>query len=207
MNQKQYIRLSIVLAVPALVISFWLAQQDYVFNRGQFVHCSMSDDYCYYQQMSLSELEEAANNNTLIEYNLHYPEIFLGIYDINFPIKIYLNEMYSPEEIEVTNLINSQMLETKSCSLSVVNLQCKEPLFSWASRYGRIEFINPDEKQQYINRIGEAQSHLKDYFLIRTAIGFGLFLLIAASYLIFSWLVHFIIYGAKIGKPKKRPYQ
>lgn len=207
MNQKQYIRLSIVLAVPTLILSFWLAQQDFVFNRGQFVHCSMSNDDCYYEQMPLNKLEEVANNNTLIEYKLYYPDAFLGIYDINFPMKIFLSERYSSEEVEVTNVITSKMLETTSCSLSILTLICEEPLFSWASSYGRIEFINPDENQQYIDRIGEAQSHLKDYFLIRTAIGLGIFLSIAASYLIFSWLVHFIIYGAKIGSQKKRPYQ
>lgn len=207
MNQKQYIRLSIVLAVPALIASFWLAQQDFIFNRGQLVSCSMSDDVCYYEQMSLNDLEEVSSSLNLIEYKVYYPDGFLGIYDINFPMKIFLSERYGPKEVEVTSLINSKMLETKSCSLSFLILRCEEPIFSWASSYGRIEFIDPDEKQQYIDRIREAQSHFKDYFLIRTAIGLGIFLSIAVSYLVFSWLVHFIIYGAKIGSRKKRPYQ
>lgn len=207
MNQKQYIRLSTVLAIPALIASFWLAQQDFIFNRGQFVSCSMSDDECYYEQMSLNDLEKVSSSPNLIEYNHHSPDVFLGIYDLNFPMRIYFYEMYGDKKVDVTNLVDSKILETKSCSLTGEILNCKEPVFSWVSSYGEIEFINRDEQQQYIDRIGEVYSHLKKNFLIRTAIGIGLFLSIAASYLIFSWLVHFIIYGAKIGSQKKRPYQ
>lgn len=207
MNQKQYIRLSIVLAVPALIASFWLAQQDFIFNRGQLVSCSMSDDECYYEQMSLNDLEEVSSSLNLIQYNRHSPEVFVGIYDLNFPMRIYFYERYGDKKVDVTNLVDSKMLETKSCSLTGEILNCKEPIFSWTSSFGEIEFINRDEQQQYIDRIGEAQSHLKDYFLIRAAIGLGIFLLIAASYLIFSWLVHFIIYGARIDSKQKPPYQ
>ena len=207
MNQKQYIRLSIVLAVPALIASFWLAQQDFVFNRGQFVYCSMSNGECYYERMSLNDLEEVSSGLNLIEYNHPSPDVFLGIYDINFPMKIYFHEMYGDKKVDVTNLIDSKVLEKNSCSLTGEILNCEEPIFSWASSYGEIEFINRDGQQQYIDRIGEVHSHLKSYFLIRAAIGIGLFLSIAASYLVFSWLVHFVIYGARIGSNRKRPYQ
>lgn len=210
MNQKQYIRLSIVLALPALIVSFWLAQQDFVFNRGQIVSCSMSADFCYHEQMPLSKLEEYANDNanTFIEYGVNSPDSFLAIYDFNFPVRIYFNALYTGEEIEVTDLINGKMLSREACSLSDWNLQliCKNSISPITTSVGRIEFVYPDDEAKYNNNIREAKLLFEDYSLIRMAIGLGLFLLIAASYLIFSWLIHFIIYGARIGAKKKRPY-
>lgn len=210
MNQKQYIRLSLVLAIPALVVSFWLAQQDFVFNRGQIVTCSINSDYCYHQQMPLDKVRTYAKDYNIqaIEYDKYSSEKYLGIYNVDFQIKVYLRNQYGGDEIDATNLVSARMLEANSCSLSATHtLICDEPLFSWASSYGRIEFINEDEYQQFLDRITKAQSYFEDYFLIQIAIGFGLFLSIVASYLTLSWLVHFVIYGAKIGKPKKSPYQ
>lgn len=209
MNQKQYIRLSIVLAVPALIVSFWLAQQDFVFNKGQIVTCSMDSDYCYHEQMPLNKAETYAEDYNLraIKYDTFYPETFLAIYDFNFPVKIYFNSLYKNEEIDLTDLINGKMLAEKPCMLSEMVISCEESLFPVVSSVGRIEFVYPDDEAKYIDKIREAKSHFEDYSLIRIAIGFGIFLSIAASYLIFSWLVHFIIYGAKIGSQKKRPYQ
>lgn len=211
MNQKQYVRLSIVLAVPALVVSFWLAQQDYIFNRGQLVSCSMIDGFCYQQQMPLDELEKYANDNanTFIEYGVYSPDSLLAIYDFNFPVRIYFNALYTGEEIEVTDSINGKMLSREACSLSDWNMQliCENSISPITTSLGRIEFVYPDDQEKYSNNIREAKLLFKDYSLIRIAIGFGLFLSITASYLIFSWLVHFVIYGAKIGSKKKRPYQ
>ena len=209
MNQKQYIRLSIVLAAPALIASFWLAQQDFVFNKGQIVTCSMDSDYCYHEQMPLNKAETYTEDYAItgIKYKTFYPETFLIVYDFNFPVKIYFDSLYSNEEIDVTSLINGKMLEEKPCMLSETTLRCEEGLFSFTSSFGRIEFVYPDDEVKYRSRILEAKSYFEDYFLIRIAIGFGLFLSIAASYLISSWLIHFIIYGARIGSKKKRPYQ
>lgn len=209
LNKQQYIRLSIVLAVPTLLFSFWLAQQDFLFNRGQLVSCSIGADFCYQEQMPLSELEEYATKNAdiFIEHHLSSPESLLAIYDFNLPVKIYFNSLYTNEEIEVTDLINGKMLSRKPCVLSSLELMCENSLFPTTSSVGRIEFVYSDDEAKYNDIIREAKSHFEDYFLIRTAIGSGLFLSIAASYLVFSWLVHFIIYGTKIGSQKKRPYQ
>nr|WP_181716341.1 hypothetical protein [Psychrobacter sp.]QJS05489.1 hypothetical protein [Psychrobacter sp.] len=208
MNQKQYIRLSIVLAVPALVISFWLAQQDFVFNRGQLVQCSIIKGYCYNEKMSLDDLDEIGNNNNLLTYSLNSPERLFVIYDLDLPMRFYFQSNDNGRELDITNLMNERLLAENSCSISIGNhINCEQDVFSFASSHGRLEFINPEDDATFINRINEGKSYFKDDSLIRIAISFGLFLSIAAVYLVFSWLVHFIIYGARIGKPKKRPYQ
>ena len=122
-------------------------------------------------------------------------------------MRFFFDEIHSNEERDVTGLFDIKELEAQHCYLSSLMIICKEPLFAWASTYGRIEFINPDDEQQYFDKVRAAQSYFEDYFLIRIAIGFGLFLSTMVSYLAFSWIVHFIIYGAKIGSQKKRPYQ
>jgi len=169
----------------------------------------MNSDFCYHEHMPLNEAETYAEdyNITAIKYDTFYPETFLEIYNFDFPVRIYFNSIYTDKEIDVTDFINGKMLEKKSCTLYETRLTCKESLFPNASSFGRIEFVYPDDEAKYIDKIREAKSHFEDYSLIRIAIGFGLFLLIAASYLIFSWLIHFIIYGARIGPKKKRPYQ
>lgn len=212
MNKQQYVRLSIVLAIPALVISFWLAQQDFVFSRGQFVQCSMSNNECYYEQMPLNQLDAIANDTMLIRYGSYYlpsfSERFFGIYDLDFPMRIYFANNDNGRDLDVTSLVNNRLLAKNSCGISIdKSINCEQDIFSFISSSGRIEFINPEDEMTFNRRIEEGQSYFKDDSLIRIAIGFGFFLSFAAAYLIFSWLVHFIIYGAKIGSKKKRPYQ
>lgn len=171
----------------------------------------MSDGFCYQEQMPLEKLEKYINDNakTFIEYRVYYPDSFLAIYDFNFPVRIYFEARYTNEEIDVTDLINGKMLAREDCWLSEwsLELKCKNSLFPLATSIGRIEFVYPDDEAKFANNITEAKSYFEDYSLIRVAIGFGLFLSIATSYLIFSWLVHYVIYGARIGPKKKRPYQ
>lgn len=204
MNQQQYIRLSIVLAVPTLILSFYLGQQDVFYERGQFVQCSVSESYC--DAMINSSTSHSERH---LRYFVYPSDRFLGLYDINYPMKIYFNTI-DDEMLDVSSLVDSTMLEINNCFIwSQKNIACANTknILPYLTGEGRIEFINPEDEAAFNAIVEEGESYFKDYTLNRIAEGFGLFLIFATPYLIFSWLVHYVIYGAKIGSKKKRPYQ
>lgn len=46
MNKKQFFRLTIVLALPFFILSWWLSQQDFILERGQQITCDVEGNYC-----------------------------------------------------------------------------------------------------------------------------------------------------------------
>lgn len=206
MNKQQYVRLSLVLAVPILIFSLWLSKQDSVFSSGQLVDCDLTNDYCYHERMPLERINLISNdplyltyNNFSLVANNYKSKNLLLLRNFNFPIKIYFKDINRDKDIDVTRLIPVEELENHSCSIYLLtNIECKKPFFSFASNYGRIEFTSLEDQDKFIKKISQAQSNFEDDTLIRISIGTGLFLLFFISYLIISWLIHFIIYGAKI---------
>lgn len=204
MSKQQFYRLTLVLAIPLFIFSFWLGRQDFVFNKGQFVQCDVNENSCIHIQIPLSKLHEINSNNLLLKYAATSSEKFLGLYNFNFPIKVFAPHIHEDREVNISSLINGRTLEEHSCTLHQhLSYNCKKDLLSFTSNSGRIEFINADDATRFNNVIENGKSHFKDYFLIQTAIGFGFFLAFLTSYLIISWLIHFIIYGMKKGSIEK----
>lgn len=198
MSKQQYIRLTLVLAIPILIFSFWLAQQDFIFNRGQFVQCDVNENSCIHIQIPLSELHEINSNNLLLKYAATSSENFLGLYNFNFPIKVFAPHIYEDREVNISSLISGKTLEEHSCTLHQhLSYNCKKDLLSFTSNSGRIEFINADDYIKFKNITEKGRSYFKDYLPIQIAIGIGFFLFFAILYLIISWLIHFIIHGTK----------
>lgn len=179
-----------------------MGQQDVFYERGQFVQCSVSEAYCDAMINSSKNISDRH-----LTYNIYSPKKFLGLYDINVPMNIYFESLGDGKMLDVSSLVNSRMLETHNCILLQRELVCGSRLLASFSTIGRIEFVNPEDEAAFNAIVEEGESYFEDYTLNRIAEGFGLFLIFATPYLIFSWLVHYVIYGAKIGSKKKRPYQ
>ena len=204
MNQQQYIRLSIVLAVPTLILSLYMGQQDVFYERGQFVQCNVSESYC--DEMINSSTSHSERH---LRYFVYPSDRFLGLYGINYPMKIYFNTV-DDEMLDVSKLVDSRILEVNNCFIwPQKNINCANTknIVPYLTSEGRIEFINPEDEAAFNAVVEKGESYFEDYTLNRIAEGFGLFLIFATPYLIFSWLVHYVIYGARIGPKKKRPYQ
>lgn len=205
LNQKQYIRLSIVLAVPTLAFSLYLGQQDVFHERGQFVQCSVSEASCSAMiNTSRQELHKQ------LRYFVYPNDRLLGLYDIDIPMRIFFQTI-DGEMLDVSTLVDSKMLETNSCSIwpdKIVhcNLEDTRNILPYLLTQGRIEFINPEDEIAFNNIVEEGESYFENYTLNRIFEGFGLFFIFATPYLILSWLVHFVIYGARIGSKRERPY-
>ncbi|GAF52907.1 hypothetical protein JCM18900_11457 [Psychrobacter sp. JCM 18900] len=206
LNQKQYIRLSIVLAVPTLAFSLYLGQQDVIHERGQFVQCSVSEANC---SAMINTSTQVLHKQ--LRYFVYPTDRLLGLYNIDIPMKISF-ETIDGEMLDVSSLVDSKMLETNSCYIwSNKDVYCEyedmRRILPYLLTRGRIEFINPEDEIAFNNIVEEGESYFEDYTLHRIFEGFGLFFIFATPYLIFSWLVHFVIYGARISSEKKRPYQ
>ncbi|MCG3872899.1 hypothetical protein [Psychrobacter sp. Ps7] len=199
MNQKQYIRLSIVLAIPTLAFSLYLGQEGIFHRKGQFVQCSVSEDFC--SPMVNSSYHPS---DRYLRYHVGSFDKFLGLYNINYPIKVYLQHI-SGDMIDVSNVVDGKILESMDCLIFPdKSISCDgDKVRSDTLTEGSIEFINLEDELAFNNIAVEGKSYFKNYTFIRIIDGFGLFLIFAAPYLIFSWLVHFIIYGAKIGSQKR----
>lgn len=206
MNQKQYIRLSIVLAVPTLAFSLYLGQHDVFQERGQFVQCSVSDAICS-PMMSTSYRYHQLYEQ--VRYYNHSKVGTLALYNIDVPMKVYIQTIDS-KMMDISHLVDSKFLEKNNCDMFTDNtISCSNmfKVFPTLLAEGRVEFINPEDEIAFNTIVEEGESYFEDYTLNRIFEGLLLFLIFATPYLIFSWLVHFIIYGARIGSQKKRPYQ
>ncbi|WP_372886882.1 hypothetical protein [Psychrobacter sp.] len=205
MNQKQYIRLSIVLAIPTLAFSLYLGQEGIFHPKGQFVQCSVSKAYCS-PMINTYQFQSDLH----LKYSVGSSDRFLGLYDIDVPMKVYFDTTDNRMQ-DVSSLVDGKILETSNCLILPQNrISCshhrKKIQPNFASN-GRIEFINPEDEIAFNNIAEEGKSYFKNYTFIRIIDGFGVFLILFTPYLIFSWIIHFIIYGAKIGAQRKRPYQ
>ncbi len=205
MSKQQYIRLTLVLAVPVLIFSFWLAQQDFVFNRGQFVQCDINENTCDHIQIPLSALHEINSNNLLLKYGATSSENFLGLYNFSFPVKVFAPHISEDREVDISSLINNRALEEKLCTLHQgLSFSCNKDLLSFTSNHGRIEFVNQNDAIKFNNIITKGRSFFQDYLVIQIAIGLGFFLFFSFLYLIASWLLHFVIHGAERKSEKKK---
>lgn len=203
MSKQQFYRLTLVLVIPLLIVSFWLGQQDFIYKKGQFVQCDVSENSCIFVQMPLSEIDEINNKNLLLKYDGTSSDKFLGLYNFNFPVNIFSPHISEDKEINVSSLVNSRILEGNLCTInSGLSYSCRNNILSFTSNYGHIEFVNPDDAIEFNNIIENGKSLFKDYFLIQTVIGFGFFLAFLILYLMLSWLIYFILYGLK-KNPKK----
>jgi len=205
LNQKQYFRLSIVLAVPTLAFSLYVGQEGIFHRKGQFVQCSVSEAYC-----SPMINTYKGQSNIHLRYFADSPDRFLGLYDIDVPMKVYFNTTDNGMQ-DVSNLVDGKILETSNCLIWPQNkISCSQHVKKIQPNFvsdGRIEFINPEDEVAFNNIAEEGKSYFKNYTFIRIIDGFGVFLILFTPYLIFSWLVHFVIHGAKIGAQRKKPYQ
>ena len=204
MLKQQYIRLSIVLAVPTLAFSLYAGQEDVFHKRGQFVQCSVSEASC----SPMVNTSISYRPNIYLRYYVDSPDRFLGLYDIDLPMKISFTTV-DGLMLDVSSLMDNNMLEKSSCSIwpdKTINCDTSH-ILSYLTTQGQIEFINPEDEVAFNSIVKEGKSYFEDDTLNRIIEGFGLFFIFATPYLIFSWLVHFVIYGAKIGAQKKRPYQ
>jgi hypothetical protein len=201
LNQKQYARLSIVLAVPTLVFSFLLAQEDIFHERKQVVTCSVSEASC--SPMVNSSYHAS---DRYLRYHVGSFDKFLGLYNIDYPIKVYLQHI-SGDMIDVSSVVDGKTLETMDCLIFPdKSMNCDgDKVRSDTLTEGSIEFINLEDELAFDAIVAEGESYFESYTLNRIVEGFGLFLLFSIPYLILSWIIHFIIYGAKIGSQKKDP--
>ena len=204
MNQKQYMRLSIVLAVPTLALSLYLGQEDVFHGREQLVQCSVSEAIC----STMVNTSTSYLPNIYLRYFVDSPDRFLGLYNIDIPMKISFMTV-DGVMLDVSSLVDSNMLEKSGCSIWLdQTISCDtSSILTYLTTEGQIEFINPEDEVAFNNIVKEGESYFEDYTLNRIVEGFGLFFIFATSYLIFSWLVHFVIYGSRIGSERKRPYQ
>lgn len=206
MNQKQYIRLSIVLAVPTLAFSLYLGQEDVFQERGQLVQCSVSEASC---SPMINTSGDALYNQ--LRYYVYPTDRLLGLYNIDIPMKFFFQTI-DGEMLDVSSLVDSKMLETNSCYIwSNKDVHCDyeymRSILPYLLTEGRIEFINQEDELAFNAIVQEGESYFEDYTLNRIVEGFGIFLILFTPYLFFSWLVHFVIYGARIGSERERPYQ
>lgn len=182
-----------------------MGQQDVFHERGQFVQCSVSESYC--SPMINSSQQQSHRH---LSYFIDSSDNFLGLYDIDVPMKVFFNTV-DDEILDVSNLVDGKTLETSNCLMLPQNkISCSneiQKVLPYLVSEGRIEFVNPEDELMFNAIVEEGKSYFEDYTLNRIAEGFGLFLILATPYLIFSWLVHYVIYGAKISSKKKRPYQ
>ena len=146
--------------------------------------------------------------NIYLRYFVDSPDRFLGLYNIDIPMKISFMTV-DGVMLDVSSLVDSNMLEKSGCSIWLdQTISCDtSSILTYLTTEGQIEFINPEDEVAFNNIVKEGESYFEDYTLNRIVEGFGLFFIFATPYLIFSWLVHFVIYGSRIGSERKRPYQ
>ena len=164
MNKKQFFRLTIVVAIPFLILSLWLSQQDFVLNRGQYIHCDtradVSGNYCYaLTSLPKKDYEDVKKNRKLhFDYNAE-STIYLSNFNYSISSGMYGDKYF---------LVTSNNLEKNGCSITYFRYNCGQA-------YGDFKFNNMEDYESFAKIIHSAGVELKKLDKIRYVVALVIF--------------------------------
>ena len=192
MNKKQFFRLTIVLVIPFAILSWWLSQQDFIFERGQQISCNVEENSCGpVFSFSLKKYNEM-NNNNFLKYSNHDGETIIFLTNFKYPIgPAYFSDIENNRKIidpDANPYITANTLENMGCSISFNNYFCQDIS-------GRFSFKDNNDAEKFKNLIQTAKKKFEKAETIRFGIASFIFLGILFSYFVISFIIKFIIYG------------
>ncbi|PKH30486.1 hypothetical protein [Acinetobacter radioresistens] len=206
MSKRQYLRLTLVFGVLFLILSFWISLQDFILPRGQFVHCSLRQNLCFYDRRSLDNIQEIRDNP-----NLEFLQYELPDYEKLLVISIPgLSAKVSVDSKDVSSVFNLQLL-TNPGNICIFGptpngsyyYYCSEiegfPSNSPYSLMGYFELSSKD-KVNFDALIQQGVSKFNNDLGKRSLVAILIFAAFLAIYFVLSAIIYFVIYG--IGKKK-----
>ena len=203
MHKKQFFRLTVVLILPFLILSWWLSQQDFILERGQQITCDVESNYCRsVSSFPVQYFDVISENNGKISYADAYRENIIFFENFKYPIEAkYFDE--SKELYIVDIQITAETLEKYSCRISGFyglndfNYSCPIEYVPFYRNSGKFKFLNPNDYNEFQNLNTVAKKELNNVKTTRIWIATALFFAIFIGYLIISFLIKFILYGIK----------
>lgn len=193
MNKKQFFRLTIVLALPFFILSWWLSQQDFILERGQQITCDVEGNYCDSVYSFPQEVYAEINTHGL-RYSLHDGESIIFLKNFTYPIgPVYFLNYETNEKVvdpDADLSMTSSRLESEGCTISTMHYFCSDSS-------GKFNFTNTEDAKKFDSLINTAKNNLKQSDKLRIGIALAIFLAIFLCYFILSFLIKFIIHGSK----------
>ena len=204
-NKKQYFRLTLVLLIPVITLSWWLSQQDFIIEQGKISTCNWKENTCM-DVYSVPSYEVVSTNYAAIKYRSHEDNHLLLIIDFNAPIQAYYydgNGYMIP-----TSRISSVTLDRYFCE---IGSGIGNGFFITHSYYctskdamngmpqdlttGNFKFIHENDEKKLNNFVSLAENQVDSYNHRYIWVTLILFIGIFGCYFILSYIIKFIIYG------------
>lgn len=193
MNKKQFYRLTIVLTLPFLMLSWWLSQQDFVLERGQSISCDVEGGYCdSVFSFPVSEYKNIDNHG--LRYSIYDGESIIFLRNFTYPIgpAYFLDHETQKKVISPSSdlTMTASRLEEEGCRIRQMHFICE-------NSSGDYSFKNIEDSEKFDALIVTAKEKLNQSNTVRLGLAASFFMGIFFSYLIISMLVKFIAYGVR----------
>lgn len=202
MTSSQFKRLTIILVLPMFFFSWWLAQQDFVLERGQQINCDVAEQSClepFLLPLRVIESVEYGGGGLLYSDN---PESIVSLNGFNYPIEAsYFNETIKDKAVAPE--ITATSLESFDCRISglyELRYNCSPDNVSIEISSGNIKFLDQKDAEQFNNLIWQAKEKLAKIKSLRAWIAVALFAVFFLSYLALAFAIKFVVYGLKSKK-------
>lgn len=202
MHKKQFFRLTVVLILPFLILSWWLSQQDFILERGQHIVCDIESNSCSsIYSFPTKHFNEISNNHTRISYANSSKKTIIVLENFKYPIEAqYFDDLKAKYIVDIQ--ITAETLEKYECTidwfrgLNTYGYTCPFEYFPYRNS-GKFKLLNPNDYNNLQNLITVAEKELNKIETTRIWIATALFFAIFIGYLIISFLIKFILYGIK----------
>ena len=197
MNKQQYFRLTGVLVILFVILSWWLSQQDFILEQGTVIECDWKENSCgNVYEVPLENLT-SEDDYGLNYYNIFGDETVFRITHFDAPIEAQYQN--SEGKFTINPIISAEILERNACEVSGINnyysYYCFNESIPSELSSGHFSFINEDDANRLKELVSLAQKKIDSYNHIYVWTAVIIFISLFVFYLLISYIVKFIIYG------------
>lgn len=194
MNRKIFYRLSFVLLIPMVLISWWLPQQDFFLERGKSIYCYVDQNTCGDVHTWPLEKYEDKNDRRVLQYENHSSERIIYLLDFNYEISKFTFKDINGNVIkdDLSNDVNLSMFLYDGCKITTNQYYCRRT--NESSYY---QIVNKEDADNLIKLVKVANDKFKESEKKQWIVGGKIFFGLLIAYLILCLIIRFIIYGFK----------
>lgn len=194
------------MAIPFLAMSWWLSQQDFIFERGQQVNCDVEGNTCsLVQSFPIKYYDEIHDGLHQLNYSTHDGESIVLLENFNYPIKATYYDEAQSREIEFPEL-TAEKLKEYGCQINGnlgFSYSCSLDHLSFEQNSGKFQFVKDSDAIKFKNLMSVAKSELKHSETIRIWLALSFFLGFFISFFLIALVIRFVIYGFAANNKKQ----
>lgn len=198
MNKQQYFRLTGVLVILFIILSWWLSTQEFILEQRVVIECNWEENACQnvYAVHEDDLHQERARGLHLDLSSTFREDSLLLITHFNAPIEA---KYFDKGDWVPNPIISAITLEHYACEIMGANNNysylCLNDNIPSDFSHGYFNFTNDEYDKKFTELVALAKERVGsyNYYYLFTAV--VIFISLLVFYLLFSYLLKFIIYG------------